>query len=183
MNYLSLNLHAISFVLCPSALGSSRNFNNSKLASCWPSLALLQCTCLKHGYLVLLTITISIVQVVIPIMKRIPSFWTNAHMCALLEISLSTKVKLFKVKSPCQCFTLLKYEQLKHNHGSYVCRFKGQQFAALLQPLSDFISLIRRCSFFFHSFIGCSSSDRQYKFVIQHTHTHTHTKKKKKQKT
>lgn len=146
MNYLSLNLNAISFVLCPSALGSSRNFNNSKLACCWPSLALLQCICLKHGYLVLLTIAISIVQVVIPIMKRIPSFWTNAHMCALLEISLSTKVKLFKVKSPCQCFTLLKYEQLKHNHGSYVSRFKGQQFAALLQPLSDFISLIRRCS-------------------------------------
>ena len=25
---------------------------------------------------------------------------------------------------------------------------------------------------FFHSFIGCSSSDIQYKFVIQHTHTH-----------
>ena len=98
---------AISFVLCPSALGSSRNFNNSKLACCWPSLALLQCICLKHGYLVLLTIAISIVQVVILIMKRIPSFWTNAHMCALLEISLSTKVKLFKVKSPCQCFILL----------------------------------------------------------------------------
>ena len=146
MNYLSLNLNAISFVLFPSALGSSRNFNNSKLACCWPLLALLQCICFKHGYLVLLTIAISIVQVVIPIMKRIPSFWTNAHMCALLEISLSTKVKLFKVKSPCQCFTLLKYEQLKHNHGSYVCRFKGQQFAALLQPLSDLISLIRRCS-------------------------------------
>ena len=33
--------------------------------------------------------------------------------------------------------------------------------------------------FFFHSFIGCSSSDIQYKFVIQHTHTHTHTKNKK----
>ena len=98
---------AISFVLCPSALGSSRNFNNSKLVCCWPLLALLQCICLKHGYLVLLTIAISIVQVVIPIMKRIPSFWTNAHMCALLEISLSTKVKLFKVKSPCQCFILL----------------------------------------------------------------------------
>ena len=32
---------------------------------------------------------------------------------------------------------------------------------------------------FFHSFIGCSSSDIQYKFVIQHTHTHTHTKKQK----
>ena len=33
--------------------------------------------------------------------------------------------------------------------------------------------------FFFHSFIGCFSSDIQYKFVIQHTHTHTHTKKTK----
>ena len=31
--------------------------------------------------------------------------------------------------------------------------------------------------FFFHSFIGCSSSDIQYKFVIQHT-----KKKKTKQK-
>ena len=36
---------------------------------------------------------------------------------------------------------------------------------------------------FFHSFIGCSSSDIQYKFVIQHTHTHTHTHKKKNKKT
>ena len=33
---------------------------------------------------------------------------------------------------------------------------------------------------FFHSFIGCSSSDIHYKFVIQHTHTHTHKKKKTK---
>ena len=32
---------------------------------------------------------------------------------------------------------------------------------------------------FFHSFIGCSSSDIQYKFVIQHTHTHTQKKTKK----
>ena len=30
---------------------------------------------------------------------------------------------------------------------------------------------------FFHSFIGCSSSDIQYKFVIQHTHTHTQKQK------
>ena len=30
--------------------------------------------------------------------------------------------------------------------------------------------------FFFHCFIGCSSSDIQYKFVIQHT-----TKKKKEE--
>ena len=30
-------------------------------------------------------------------------------------------------------------------------------------------------NFFFHSFIGCSSCDIQYKFIIQHTHTHTHT--------
>ena len=34
-------------------------------------------------------------------------------------------------------------------------------------------------NFFFHSFIGCSSSDIQYKFVIQHIHTH---KKKKRRK-
>ena len=37
------------------------------------------------------------------------------------------------------------------------------------------------CSFFFcffHSFIGCSSSDIQYKFVIQHTYTHTQKNKK-----
>ena len=27
--------------------------------------------------------------------------------------------------------------------------------------------------YFFNSFIGCSSSNIQYKFVIQHTHTHT----------
>ena len=33
-------------------------------------------------------------------------------MCTLLEISLSTKVKLCMVKSPCQCFILLQYVQL-----------------------------------------------------------------------
>ena len=33
--------------------------------------------------------------------------------------------------------------------------------------------------FFFHSFIGCSSCDIQYKFIIQHTHT----QKKNEEKT
>ena len=32
------------------------------------------------------------------------------------------------------------------------------------------LTLARRYGNFFHSFIGCSSSDIQYKFVIQHTH-------------
>ena len=35
------------------------------------------------------------------------------------------------------------------------------------------LTLARRYGNFFHSFIGCSSSNIQYKFVIQHTHTHT----------
>ena len=44
------------------------------------------------------------------------------------------------------------------------------------------LTLARRYGNFFHSFIGCSSSDIQYKFVIQHTHTHTQKKKKQKPK-
>ena len=35
--------------------------------------------------------------------------------------------------------------------------------------------------FFFHSFIGCSSCDIQYKFIIQHTHTQKKRKEKKKE--
>ena len=42
------------------------------------------------------------------------------------------------------------------------------------------LTLARRYGNFFHSFIGCSSSNIQYKFVIQHTHTHTHTHTQKK---
>ena len=44
------------------------------------------------------------------------------------------------------------------------------------------LTLAKRYGNFFHSFIGCSSSDIQYKFVIQHTHTHTQKKKKQKPK-
>ena len=36
--------------------------------------------------------------------------------------------------------------------------------------------------FFFHCFIGCSSSDIKYKFVIQHTHTHKKRKKRRSKK-
>ena len=44
------------------------------------------------------------------------------------------------------------------------------------------LTLARRYGNFFHSFIGCSSSDIQYKFIIQHTHTQTQKKKKQKPK-
>ena len=47
-----------------------------------------------------------------------------------------------------------------------------------VHPVHEYNILVTAI-FFFHSFIGCSSSDIQYKFVIQHTHTHT--KKTKKQ--
>ena len=45
-----------------------------------------------------------------------------------------------------------------------------------VHPVHEYNILVTAI-FFFHSFIGCSSSDIQYKFVIQHAHTH-----KKKQK-
>ena len=47
----------------------------------------------------------------------------------------------------------------------------------VLHPVHVYNILVTAIFFFFHSFIGCSSSDIQYKFVIQHTHTHTQNKK------
>ena len=57
----------------------------------------------------------------------------------------------------------------------------GQVTAQLLMRNAQVVDT-RYLFFFFQSFIGCSSSDVHYKFVIQHTHTHTKRKKKKKQK-
>ena len=39
-------------------------------------------------------------------------------------------------------------------------------------PVHEYNNYTGDCDlfFFFHSFIGCSSSDIQHKFVIQHTH-------------
>ena len=51
-----------------------------------------------------------------------------------------------------------------HTFNPSLCRL------SLLQL--SYVDLLRPCllsQFFFHGFIGCSSSDIQYKFVIQHT--------------
>ena len=61
--------------------------------------------------------------------------------------------------------------------------FVGLKGNSLLPCCSHSLTLLASYAdvlFFFHSFIGCSSSDRQYKFVIQHTHTHTKKKKRSK---
>ena len=58
----------------------------------------------------------------------------------------------------------------------------GQVTAQLLMRNAQVVDT-RYLFFFFQSFIGCSSSDVHYKFVIQHTHTHTKRKKKRSKKT
>ena len=57
----------------------------------------------------------------------------------------------------------------------------GQVTAQLLMRNAQVVDT-RYLFFFFQSFIGCSSSDVHYKFVIQHTHTHTQKEKKKEAK-
>ena len=55
--------------------------------------------------------------------------------------------------------------------------FSLQKWRLSVCRLDVQLTLARRYGNFFHSFIGCSSSNKQYKFVIQHTHTHRQKKK------